>query len=121
MCEICRQTICPSGCPNAPLDDWPRCECCGQDAVGLFEGKALCVRHLEDTAFSLAGAEDRNEFLQDHWQQFCGYLRVVGGEEFLLSQEYDVESLVADFCENFLAETYFFWLCNHGQFEYETI
>lgn len=121
MCEICRQVHCPPGCPNAPLDDRPRCECCGQDAVGVFCGEALCSRHLNRAAFRAAETEDRNEFVQDHWQQFCGYLRIMGGTEFLSSQEYDVAGPITDFCENFLTETYFHWLCNHGQFEYETI
>ena len=31
MCKICRQTICPSGCPNAP-EPTPvyRCDSCGE-------------------------------------------------------------------------------------------
>lgn len=36
MCEICRQSICPSGCPNAPDPPlFAKCEACGAE---IYDG-----------------------------------------------------------------------------------
>ena len=59
MCEICRQSICPASCPNAP--DTPsvcECEYCGESIVVGddyydFHGKSYHPECLEACAFEL--------------------------------------------------------------------
>ena len=40
MCEICKQTPCSSGCPNAELTKVCECEMCGAD---IYEGEVMFV------------------------------------------------------------------------------
>lgn len=37
MCEICRQSICPAGCPNA--SEPPKVYNCEQCGEGIYEGE----------------------------------------------------------------------------------
>lgn len=40
MCEVCRQTPCCSGCPNAEPTRICICEMCGED---IYEGETMYV------------------------------------------------------------------------------
>lgn len=58
MCEICRRTICASGCPNAP--EPKPVDICSQCGDGILEGDeyfdgpdgAICENCMEDMSYT---------------------------------------------------------------------
>lgn len=53
MCMECRQSICPSGCPNAPEPKYPICPFCGEetDTFSKREGEIVgcpeCLKSVD--------------------------------------------------------------------------
>lgn len=103
MCEICRQVHCPSGCPNAPIWEPPKCDLCGREARWEYDGVRLCTRCLRESVTEDADFEDAVAFVsesRDQWHGFLNYLLDTGKLEAgtLRETRFDWPSAVREYC-----------------------
>lgn len=110
MCEICRQTICPSGCPNAPIWEPPTCDLCGGEARWGYEGLYLCTRCLRESVTEDADFEDAVAFVsesRDQWHDLLDHLLDTGklGADTIRETRFDWPGIVQEYCDG---NDYFF-------------
>lgn len=110
MCEICRQTVCPSGCPNAPLWEPPTCDLCDGEARWEYDGVHLCTQCLHESVTEDAEFEDAVAFVsesRDQWHDLLDHLLDTGklGADTLRETRFDWPKIVQDYCDG---NDYFF-------------
>lgn len=110
MCEICRQTICPSGCPNAPLWEPPTCDFCDGEARWEYDGAHLCTRCLRKSVTEDAEFEDVVAFVSEsrgRWHDLLDHLLDTGklGADTLRETRFDWPRMVQEYCDG---NDYFF-------------
>ena len=110
MCEVCRQTICPSGCPNAPLWEPHSCDLCENEARWEDDGFHLCTRCLHESITEDAEFEDMTAFVsesRDQWHNFLDFLLDSGelGADTLRKTRFDWPKAAQTYC---LGNDYFF-------------
>jgi len=110
MCEICRQTICPSGCPSAPLWEPHACDLCENEARWEYEGLHLCTRCLRESVTEDADFEDAVAFVsesRDQWHDLLDHLLDTGklGADTLRDTRFDWPRMVQEYCDG---NDYFF-------------
>lgn len=110
MCEICRQTVCPSGCPNAPLWEPPTCDLCDGEARWEYDGVHLCTQCLHESVTEDAEFEDAAAFVsesRDQWHDLLDHLLDTGklGADTLRETRFDWPKIVQDYCDG---NDYFF-------------
>ncbi|MBU5419632.1 hypothetical protein KQI11_05800 [Acetanaerobacterium sp. MSJ-12] len=103
MCDVCRQTTCPSGCPNAPEWAPPECDLCDNEARWEYEGERLCTRCLVESVTEDAEFEEMIAFVsesRDQWHNFLDFLLDSGelGAETLRGTRFDWPSAVREYC-----------------------
>ena len=103
MCEICRQVHCPSGCPNAPIWEPPKCDLCDREARWEYDGVRLCTRCLHESVTEDADFEDSVAFVsesRDQWHGFLDYLLDTGklGADTLRETRFDWPNMVHCYC-----------------------
>lgn len=116
MCEICRQTICPSGCPNAPLDAPPPLCLCGKRATYRVDGLPLCKDDAMKTVNCVSLYSDKVDYVLDDIPHFFQYLKEFGkiGREELYSTTFNWTAQVTDYCDE-TNDDYFEWLLATGR------
>ena len=110
MCEICRQTVCPSGCPNAPLWEPPTCDLCDGEARWEYDGVHLCTQCLHESVTEDSEFEDAVAFVsesRDQWHDLLDHLLDTGklGADTLRETRFDWPKIVQDYCDG---NDYFF-------------
>ena len=110
MCDICRQTICPSGRPNAPLWEPHSCDLCENEARWEYDGLHLCTRCLHESVTEDAEFEDAVAFVsesRDQWHAFLDFLLDAGelGAGTLRETRFDWPGIVQEYCDG---NDYFF-------------
>lgn len=103
MCEICRQVRCPSGCPNAPLWEPPKCYFCGDEAKWELEGLPVCNACLIDQSTTDADFGDMISFVSENrnqWHNFLDFLIDTGAlsANSLRGTNFNFPREVAEFC-----------------------
>lgn len=103
MCEICGQVHCPSGCPNAPIWEPPKCDLCDREARWEYDGVRLCTRCLHESVTEDADFEDAVAFVsesRDQWHGFLDYLLDTGklGADTLRETRFDWPNMVHCYC-----------------------
>lgn len=110
MCDVCRQTICPSGCPNAPLWEPHTCDLCDNEARWEYDGVHLCTQCLHESVTEDADFEDAVAFVsesRDQWHDLLDHLLDTGklGADTLRETRFDWPKIVQDYCDG---NDYFF-------------
>lgn len=124
MCDICRQTICPSGCPNAPEWEPPKCCFCGEVAKWELDGSPVCNACLVDQSTVDADFRDMVSYVsesRDQWHNFLDFLLDFGmvNAETLNGTNFSFPSAVCKFCTG--SDDFFEYLSYNKKVEYRAI